>query len=282
VCQAVHGGDDRGTMDRRGGTVRLALREDMTPGATLQEQLTWLERLGFDGIELSRASLDLPPRELRAIFSAFPVRAANVSGALTLLHPDPAEREAGKELMRRRLELAGELGAAGVLVVPQFGRQPAMPDLSPLKTGDELENELLVLQLRELAPVAKAAGVPIFLEPLNRYEAHVLNRLEQGVAFAEQVGPDVRIMADFFHMNIEEADIAASIRAAGRQIVYVHVADSNRLQPGRGHLDFRPGFAALKEVGYDGYLGIECRVDGPQETALPESMALLREVWAAA
>jgi sugar phosphate isomerase/epimerase len=262
--------------------VRLALRENMTPGATLQEQLTWLEKLGFDGIELCAASLDLPPRELRAIFAAFPIRAANLSGAFTLLHPDPAERETGKELMRRRLALAGELGAAGVLVVPQFGRQSALPDLSPLKTGEELENELLVLQLRELAPVAKAAGVPIFLEPLNRYEAHVLNRLEQGVAIAGQVGPDVKIMADFFHMNLEEADLAAAIRAAGRHIVYVHVADSNRLQPGRGHLDFRPGFAALKEVGYDGFLGIECRVDGPSETALPESMALLRELWAAA
>jgi sugar phosphate isomerase/epimerase len=255
----------------------------MTPGKTLAEQLTWLERLGFDGVELCAGSLDLPPRELRAIFAAFPVRAANVTGAFTLLHPDPKEREAAKEQIRRRLDLAAELGAAaGVLVVPQFGRPPGLPDLSPLKTGVELENELLVLQLRELAPAAKAAGVPIFLEPLNRYEAHVVNRLEQGVAFAEQVGPEIKIMADFFHMNIEEADIAASILAAGKQIVYVHVADSNRLQPGLGHLDFGPGFAALKEVGYDGFLGIECRVEGAKEKALPISTALLREWWEAA
>jgi sugar phosphate isomerase/epimerase len=255
----------------------------MTPGKTLAEQLTWLERLGFDGVELWAGSLDLPPRELRAIFAAFPVRVANVTGAFTLLHPDPKEREAAKEQIRRRLDLAAELGAAaGVLVVPQFGRPPGLPDLSPLKTGVELENELLVLQLRELAPAAKAAGVPIFLEPLNRYEAHVVNRLEQGVAFAEQVGPEIKIMADFFHMNIEEADIAASILAAGKQIVYVHVADSNRLQPGLGHLDFGPGFAALKEVGYDGFLGIECRVEGAKEKALPISMALLREWWEAA
>ena len=51
-------------------------------------------------------------------------------------------------------------------------------------------------------------------------------------------------MADFFHMGIEEVDIAASIRANRQHLVYVHVADSNRLQPGRGHLDFRPGFRA--------------------------------------
>jgi len=89
-------------------------------------------------------------------------------------------------------------------------------------------------------------------------------------------------MADFFHMNIEEADIAASIRAAGQHIVHVHVADSNRLQPGKGHLDFRPGFAALKESGYDGYLGIECRISGPYNEALAESAALLRKLWDAA
>lgn len=262
--------------------MRLALREDMTPGTTLAEQLTWLEKLDFGGIELCAGSLDLPSRELRATFAAFPVRAANVTGAFTLLSPDPAARAAGKEQIRRRLDLAAELGAAGVLVVPQFGRQPAIPDLSPLKTAIELETELLVLQLRELAPAAKAAGIPILLEPLNRYEAHVLNRLDQGIAVAAAVGPEIKILADFFHMNIEESDIAAAIRAAGPHLAYVHVADSNRLQPGLGHLDFRPGFTALKETGYDGFLGIECRVEGPKEQALRESTALLREWWKAA
>ena len=262
--------------------MKLALREDMTPGTTLPEKLAWLERLGLDGIELSAASLGLAPEELQRIFASSPVSAANVAGATTLLHPDPRERADAKDLTRRRLELAGTLGAAGVLLVPQFGRTPELPDLSPLKSAIDLERELLVLQLRELASAAAAAGVPLFLEPLNRYEAHIVNRLEQGVAFAEQVGVEIAIMADFFHMNIEEADIAASIRAAGRHVVYVHVADSNRLQPGRGHLDFRPGFAALKEVGYDGYLGIECRLDGPIDQVIPETAALLRELWTAA
>jgi sugar phosphate isomerase/epimerase len=262
--------------------MRIALREDMTPGATLPEKLAWLEQMGLDGIELHAASLALPDEELRAIFAGSPVAAANVAGGMGLLHPDPAERSKGKDTTRRRLFLAATLGAAGVLEVPQFGRHPALPDLSPLKSAIELENELLVVQLRELAPAAVDAGVPLFLEPLNRYEAHVLNRLEQGVAFAEAAGRGIAIMADFFHMGIEESDLAESIRAASRHVVYVHVADSNRLQPGRGHLDFRPGFAALKEVGYDGWLGIECRVAGPLETAIRETTALLRELWAAA
>jgi sugar phosphate isomerase/epimerase len=261
--------------------MKLALREEMSRGGTLAEKLSWLEGIGFDGIELAAASLDLPQRELEEIFADSPVRAANVAGSSALLDPDPAERSEAKDLMRRRLDLAASLGAVGVLTVPQFGSAPRLPDLSPYKTAVELERELFLEQLRELAPATADAGVPIFLEPLNRYEQHLVNRLEQGVAFAEQV-EGVKIMADFFHMNIEEADIAASIRAAGPHIVHVHVADSQRLQPGKGHLDFRPGFAALKEAGYDGYLGIECGVSGPYEESLRECAGLLRELWDAA
>ena len=260
--------------------MKLALREDMSRGGTLAEPLDWLEGRGFEGIELSAAALDLPPRELEEIFADSPIQAANIAGSGALLDPDPSERAAAKDLMRRRLDLAATLGAVGLLTVPQFGSAPRLPDLSPYKTGAELERELFVDQLEELAPAARDAGVPIFLEPLNRYEQHLVNRLEQGVEFAEQAGDGVANMADFFHMNIEEADIAASIRATGRHIV--HVADSNRLQPGKGHLDFRPGFAALKEAGYDGYLGIECRIFGPYDEALAESAALLKELWDAA
>ena len=207
--------------------MKLALREDMIRGGTLAEQLAWLDGLGFEGIELSAAALDLPPRELEEIFAGSPIQAANIAGSGALLDPDPAERAAGKELMRRRLDLAATLGAVGLLTVPQFGSAPRLPDLTPYKTGAELESELFVEQLEELAPAARDAGVTIFLEPLNRYEQHLVNRLEQGVEFTEQVGGGVAIMADFFHMNIEEADIAASIRAAGHHIVHVHVADSS-------------------------------------------------------
>ena len=216
--------------------MKLALREEMTPGKTLAERLAFLERVGMEGIELT-ASLTLPEGELKAILADSPVRTANVAGSSALLDPDPAARREGMELTKARLALAGEPGAA---------------------------------------------GVPVFLEPLNRYEQHLVNRLEQGTAFAEEVGAGVSIMADFFHMNIEEADIAESIRAAGRHLVYVHVADSNRLQPGSGHLDFRPGFRALKEIGYDGWLGIECRITDPFEESLLASAALLRELWEAA
>jgi sugar phosphate isomerase/epimerase len=262
--------------------MRLAMREGMVPGETLPERLAWLERIGVEAIELHAGSLTLPDAELRAIVGASPVGVAAIEGIPRLLSLDPAERAAAKEEIRRRLALAGEFGAAGVLVVPQFGRTPAAPDLSPLHTSADLERELLLAQLRDLAPAAQAAGTRLFLEPLNRYEAYLVNRVEQGAEIGRAVGPEVGVMADFFHMNIEEADIAAAIRAAGSELVYVHVVDSNRVQPGGGHLDFRPGFAALKAIGYDGALGIECRIAGPYDDAVRETAAFLRREWAAA
>ncbi|MFT4038149.1 MAG: sugar phosphate isomerase/epimerase family protein [Thermomicrobiales bacterium] len=262
--------------------MQVSIREGMTRGETLAEELAWLERVGLDAVELHTTSLTLTPDEVVAAFAASPISVSAIEGIPRLLAADPAEREAAKAAIRDRLALAGRLGAVGVLTVPQFGRVAALPDLSPLATGAQLERDLLLAQLRELAPAAAAAGVSLFLEPLNRYEAYIVNRLEQGSAIAAEVGPEIGVMADFFHMGIEEADIAASIRANSEHLVYVHVADSNRLQPGRGHLDFRPGFRALKEIGYDGPLAIECRVDGDYDAAIRDAANLIRQEWAAA
>ncbi len=80
---------------------------------------------------------------------------------------------------------------------------------------------------------AQAEGVVLLLEPLNRYEDHLLNRLEQALDVVESAKSDsVRLLADAFHMNIEEPDLAAAIRHAGTHIHHVQLADSNRQEPG--------------------------------------------------
>ena len=72
------------------------------------------------------------------------------------------------------------------------------------------------------------------LEPLNRFETYFLNRGEQALALAEAVGGNCGVALDAFHMNIEEADLFAAIRAAGDKLVDFHVADNNRMPPGHG------------------------------------------------
>lgn len=263
--------------------MKLAVREGMVPGASLEEKVALLDRLGYDGIELHTAeSLGREADRLQELFQRSRVQPTTLDGARQLLSTEPAERQAAMDQLRQRLELSARLGAVGVLLVPIFGK-PLIPDLSPWRTATRLEFELLLTELKELARECERTGATLMIEPLNRYETHLVNTLDQGAELCRRVNrPGVRILADFFHMSIEEADVARSIRQSAPFIRYVHVADSNRCQPGRGHTDFLPGFRALKNAGYDGYLGVECRLIGPPEQALRETAILLRKLWAEA
>jgi len=80
----------------------------------------------------------------------------------------------------------------------------------------------------------------------------------------------VKLLADLYHMNIEEANLADAIRAAGSHVGHVHFADSNRRAAGMGHIDFAPVVAALREVGYTGYLSAEV-------LPVPDSMAAAKQ-----
>ena len=117
------------------------------------------------------------------------------------------------------------------------------------------------------------------LEPLNRYEDHMVNRLDQAVALIEAVASDsLRVAADTYHMNIEEDDPVTALYAAGSRLGHVQVSDSNRLQPGAGHLDWPALLGALTAVGYDGYLAVECRLRGDPVAAVAGVPAYLRRL----
>ena len=135
--------------------------------------------------------------------------------------------------------------------------------------------------LKELVSQTEQTGVPILIEPLNRYETHFLNRVEQAVEICREVGtPDnIRILADFFHMSIEEMDIASALKNGGKYIGYIHLADSNRMEPGAGHTDFASGIAALKSIGYDGWLTIESGASTESEDALRRANDFIRLLW---
>jgi sugar phosphate isomerase/epimerase len=112
---------------------------------------------------------------------------------------------------------------------------------------------------------------------LNRYEDHMVNTLGRAAEIVREVGlPSVKVMADTFHMGIEEDDLGGSIRAAGDLIGHVQLGDSGRLQPGVGHLDWSAVMGALRDVGYDGWLAMECGIRGDPREALPKVAELLR------
>ena len=112
----------------------------------------------------------------------------------------------------------------------------------------EQEWEWAVQGLQECQEHAERVGVRMGLEPLNRFETYFLNRADQAVALAEEVGGDCGVTLDIFHMNIEEADWAQAIRDTGDHLVDFHVADNNRMPPGQGAIDWE---ALVRELAGD-------------------------------
>ncbi len=258
--------------------MKLAVQENMLPGATLAEKLDNLEKYGYDGIEFWGGGILERVKEIKKALKGRKVKASTICAGYPgcPLAVDKAERDQAIAGAKDLLKAAGEIGAVGLIFVPIFGG-PRLPDLSPHRDAVQLEKELLTLYAAELGQVAKKAGTLLLLEPLNRYETHLLCRLEQAVEICRACdSKSVKLMADFFHMNIEEPDIPASIRAAGDYVAHVHLADSIRWLPGYGHTDFRSGFKALKEIGFKGYMALECHIPGDPKVELPKCAKLLK------
>jgi sugar phosphate isomerase/epimerase len=202
---------------------------------------------------------DLNGRELRSLLQANDLRmAAMGTGAgwlrrkLSLTDPDPHIRMCARDFIGAIIDFAGGFGVPAIL----GSMQGRVPD------GVEREQALAWLKeaLDQLGPRAHALEVPLLYEPLNRYETNLFNTVEDALAFLPTLRTrNLRLLLDLFHMNIEEADIAAAIRRAGTMIGHVHFADTNRRAVGMGHLDVGPVARALEDVGYDGWISAEVR-----------------------
>ena len=132
--------------------------------------------------------------------------------------------------------------------------------------------------LNVLGRYAQAKGTRLIYEPLNRYETNLINTVAAGVELLESIDTDnVRLLADLFHMNIEESDFAAALIDGGSHIGHVHYVDSNRRAAGLGHIDFAPVAAALKRIGYDGYLCAEALPLPNSDTAAKKTIESFHE-----
>jgi sugar phosphate isomerase/epimerase len=248
----------------------LALQEDMLPGKTLLEKFSCARQFGFQGVEVWGIGLtERVPEIIGAVKqTGLTISAVNHGRQRDLLHPDRAEREAALAELRRSIVNAVDLGASGVIVVPHFG-EPALPDLTPYKSAMQLEFELLHNHLRTLSDYVYAMGTNLYIEPINRYETHFLNTLADAVRVRRKIKdhPHIRLVADLFHMALEEPDISQSLREYAGDVGYVHLADHNRRLPGRGLLNFGAIAGALRETDYQGWVSLEVGEPGNNQHA---------------
>ena len=267
------------------GELRLSVQESLLPGDTLPQKWDAALSYGFEAIELRgqgghRLRERLP--ELRAAQRAGVVMPTVCVDMTHFIGDfDPALRADAVAALASQLSVIAELGGLGVMTPASYGLfSRRLPPFIPPRSDVE-DRELLLDALTTLGEHAQREGVLIMLEPLNRYEDYLVNRLEDAVELVRATGlASVRVVADTYHGSIEEADPSAAVLGAAPYLAHVQVSDTNRLEPGAGHLDWPPLLAALRCCGYAGDLALECRLSGPAAEVLPHVPAFLRKMGA--
>ncbi|MEW6303843.1 MAG: sugar phosphate isomerase/epimerase family protein [Verrucomicrobiota bacterium] len=214
-------------------------------------------KLGFDAVEIFPPSADdLNAKELRRLLrdhklqlAALGTGAGWVKHKLRLTDPDPVIRRRAHDFIAAIVDFAGAFDAPAIIGSMQGRWDTVSRDHALAWLAEALE---------QLGPRAAALGVPLLYEPLNRYETNLFTRVADAVEFLKPLRTqNVKLLCDLFHMNIEEADIAAALRVAGDKLGHVHFADSNRQAIGFGHTPMKPIIQALRDIRYDGYLSAE-------------------------
>jgi sugar phosphate isomerase/epimerase len=249
-------------------------------GDDLPEACRKAKEFGYDAIEIFPPSPDaIDPNELRKLLddnglalAAVGTGAGWVKGKLNLTLADADARKDAREFIRSIIDFAGPFGAPAIIGSMQ-GR-----------TSETISHSAAIGYLREaledLGEWAAHYAVPLLYEPLNRYETNMVNTVAAGVELLDSLATkNVTLLADLFHMNIEETNIADAIRAGKGRIGHVHFVDSNRRPAGCGHMDYGPIVHALNEIGYNGYASAEALPYPDPDAAAAKTIETFRKYF---
>ncbi|MEJ7841621.1 MAG: sugar phosphate isomerase/epimerase family protein [Rubrobacter sp.] len=215
-----------------------------------------LARLGYDAMEVEGEPEKHDPKRVKKAAADAGLGISSVCPNFTpdrdLSHPEVRLRNEAQRYLRSVADFAAEAGAPLFIVAPT-----AYLRVRPV--ADPLDEWLWAVEgVREAGEYAASLGINLSLECWNRYGTYMLNRLEEGVRMWRETGlSNGGVMADTFHMNVEEASPTEAARPLGDVLNHVHLSDSNRLAPGLGHIDFAGFIRVLEEMGYGGYLAFE-------------------------
>lgn len=250
----------------------LALRED------LENNLALLKSLGLEGAELAvRNPAELDFKSVSNLLERHQLKVpalgtgqAFLEEGLCLTSPEPETRRQARERLVLHLDLSARLNSYVIIGLIRG---------IPKKEEKEQARKFLAEELDWLCRKAKIVGSPgLILEPLNRYETSLINTLAEAKALIQEIGAEnLGILADSFHMNIEEKNIFESIVSTGDFIRHIHLADSNRWAPGQGHFDFDQFFRALEKIGYNHWLSGEYLPEPNPEQAVKMFAEFLRK-----
>ncbi len=246
----------------------------------IMEKFRYIKAMGFDGFEIDGKLLVDNLAQVKAAIHETGLPVVTACGGYDGWIGDFIEerRLNGIAQIARILEALAEVGGKGIIVPAAWGMFTYR--LPPMTSPRSVEGDRKAVSdsLRQLDAVARRTGTIIFLEPLNRYQDHMINTLAEARRYIDEGGyRNVQIIGDFYHMNIEEDDLSAALTSQRDLLGHVHLADNHRYQPGSGCIDFKKHFDTLRANDYDGWVVYECRVraDDPA-AAYRQSLAFLR------
>ena len=228
----------------------------------LEKSLQRLAKYEYDAVELEGEpdKEKYEPKKVKKMLKKYGLKVSSIAGMYLwkdeikrdLASSDKKIREQTIIYLFKCIDYAQLMGAKLVIVVPA-----AVSKLTPsLSKKEDWKNSVKAVQ--EVAKYAEKKDILLAIEPINRYETYLVNSIQDALYYACEVNSShVKIMADTFHMNIEERDIPEAIRIAGNNLINVHIADSNRCSVGRGHINFKALIKALKEINYQYALTLE-------------------------
>lgn len=213
---------------------------------------------GYDGIELAlKQAEDLDRSELKRWLRDYHMEVSCITTGqvfadlgLYFTHSDPGMRDKAIQVFYDLIDLAGEF--CGLINV---GRARGFVDKGQTRAETE---RLFIDAMQQICERAAQKQVQVIVEPVNRYELNFINNLDEGAEILKRTErKNCGLHADVFHMNIEDDCIGKSLIRNGSWVKYVHLADTNRMAPGLGHLNFDEVFQALECIGYDDWVSVE-------------------------
>jgi sugar phosphate isomerase/epimerase len=250
--------------------MRFSLNTVIFRDRNIEDALPIIKRLNYDGVEIAwiprehpfYTGKDIDVPRLRSACRGLDLPVAALCPfyppEYNLAHTSVQKRKRAVDNVKHMIEASAELGSGIVVVLPSA--------CSAEPTGDfGVEWRNAVDSLKEIGLYSQGYGVVLAIEPIARFLTHTVTRVDQALMLVKEAQtPSLGVMADSFHMNIEERTIEEALRRANGSLVHVHVSDSNNFAPGSGHLDFRKIFDVLDEIRYNGFVSAEL-AESPSE-----------------
>jgi len=246
----------------------------------LADAFSQAAELGYDAIEIFAPGPDAVDRQELArlceqhalAIAAVGTGAGMVKHGLSLTDASDDKRTQARQFIRAMIDFGADFHAPAIIGSMQGCWNADVPRDAALA--------YLADALNDLGTYAEQRGVQLFYEPLNRYETNLLKTIDEGAQFLSLLTTgNVKLLADLFHMNIEERDLAAAIRAGAESLGHIHFVDSNRQAAGRGHLNYAPIAEAILQCGYSGYLSAEALPVPDSRTAAETTIATFKHFF---